>query len=218
MTEENMEVEQVETETTQTQEKMFTQSEIDKILADRLARQERKFQKQVGDIDLDQARQVMKEREEADLELQKKRGEFEDILKTTVSKKDQEISSLQGRLKQTLVDGELMSATARHNAISPDQVSTLLKKNIRLAEDGTVEVLDNKGVARYSDKGELLTVDQAVSEFLNVNPHFVRAQGGGSGTLGNSGGSVKKEMTHQDMVDNWNSGGKEAYAKSMKRS
>ena len=52
MTEENMEKPQVETETTaeQIQEKMFTQSEIDKIVADRLARQERKFQKQVGDI------------------------------------------------------------------------------------------------------------------------------------------------------------------------
>ena len=60
MTEENMEKPQVETETTaeQIQEKTFTQSEIDKIVADRLARQERKFQKQVGDIDLDQARQV----------------------------------------------------------------------------------------------------------------------------------------------------------------
>ena len=55
MTEENMEKPQVETETTaeQIQEKMFTQSEIDKIVADRLARQERKFQKQVGDIEFD---------------------------------------------------------------------------------------------------------------------------------------------------------------------
>ena len=81
MTEENMEKPQVETETTaeQIQEKMFTQSEIDKIVADRLARQERKFQKQVGDIDLDQARQVLREREEAELNLKKERGEFEQI-------------------------------------------------------------------------------------------------------------------------------------------
>lgn len=218
MTEENMEKPQVETETTaeQIQEKTFTQSEIDKIVADRLARQERKFQKQVGDIDLDQARQVLREREEAELNLKKERGEFEEILKTTVSKKDQEINALQSRLQHTLVDGELMNASAKHNAVSPDQVSTLLKRNIRLSEDGTVEVTDNKGVVRYNDKGELLTVDQAVSEFLNANPHFVRAQSGGSGTLGNSGGSVKKQMTHQDMVDNWNNGGKEAYVKSMK--
>ena len=152
MTEENMEKPQVETETTaeQIQEKTFTQSEIDKIVADRLARQERKFQKQVGDIDLDQARQVLREREEAELNLKKERGEFEEILKTTVSKKDQEINALQSRLQHTLVDGELMNASAKHNAISPDQVSTLLKRNIRLSEDGTVEVTDNKGAVSYT--------------------------------------------------------------------
>jgi hypothetical protein len=215
MSDEIMEVAKAETETAavETQDKTFTQSELDKIVADRLARQSRKFENQIGDIDLDQARQVLKERDEANLQAQKERGEFESILKDTVSKKDQEINAYKTKLHQTLVDGALLSAASSNNAVNPDQVSTLLKNQVRLSDDGTVEVLDSNSVARYNDKGDLLSVNEAVSEFLTANPHFVRATQGGSGSMGNAGGSTQKPPTVAEMNANWTTWGKDAYGK-----
>lgn len=215
MSDEIMEVAQAETETAavETQDKTFTQSQVDKMIADRLARQSRKFENQIGDIDLEQARQVLKERDEANLQAQKERGEFESILKDTVSKKDQEINAYKTKLHQTLVDGALLTAASSNNAVNPDQVSTLLKNQVRLSDDGTVEVLDSNSVARYNDKGDLLSVNEAVSEFLTANPHFVRATQGGSGSMGNAGGSTQKPPTVAEMNENWTTWGKDAYAK-----
>ena len=207
---------ETETAAVETQEKTFTQAELDKVVAGRLERETRKFEKKLGDINLDEARQVLKERDDASLQAQKERGEFESILKDTVSKKDQEINAYKTRLHQTLVDGALLNAASTNNAINPDQVSTLLKHHVRLAEDGTVEITDSNNAPRYNDKGDLLSVNEAVSEFLTANPHFMRASAGGSGSQGNTGGSVQKTMTYQDMVDNWESGGREAYSATQR--
>jgi hypothetical protein len=207
---------ETETAAVETQDKMFTQAELDKVVAGRLERETRKFEKKLGDINLDEARQVLKERDDASLQAQKERGEFESILKDTVSKKDQEINAYKTRLHQTLVDGALLNAASTNNAINPDQVSTLLKHHVRLAEDGTVEITDSNNAPRYNDKGDLLSVNEAVSEFLTANPHFMRASAGGSGSQGNTGGSVQKTMTYQDMVDTWENGGREAYSATQR--
>ena len=207
---------ETETAAVQTQDKMFTQAELDKVVAGRLERETRKFEKKLGDINLDEARQVLKERDDASLQAQKERGEFESILKDTVSKKDQEINAYKTRLHQTLVDGALLNAASTNNAINPDQVSTLLKHHVRLAEDGTVEITDSNNAPRYNDKGDLLSVNEAVSEFLTANPHFMRASAGGSGSQGNSCGAVQKTMTYQDMVDTWENGGREAYSATQR--
>ena len=218
MSDEIMATPEAETETAavETQDKMFTQAELDKVVAGRLERETRKFEKKLGDINLDEARQVLKERDDASLQAQKERGEFESILKDTVSKKDQEINAYKTRLHQTLVDGALLNAASTNNAINPDQVSTLLKHHVRLAEDGTVEITDSNNAPRYNDKGDLLSVNEAVSEFLTANPHFMRASAGGSGSQGNTGGSVQKTMTYQDMVDTWENGGREAYSATQR--
>jgi hypothetical protein len=44
-----------------------------------------------------------------------------------------------------------------------------------LSSEGEVEVVDDKGAVRYSDKGTPLHVDDLVREFLDSNPHFVQA-------------------------------------------
>lgn len=202
------------TETTQA--KTFSQEELDRIVADRIAREQRKFDKKLGGINLDEARELLEQREQAELEQQKQRGEFDSILKQTVEKKDAVINSYKTRLQETLIDGQLTSAASRNNAVDTAQVTQLLKGKTRLNEDGVVEIVDNNGTPRYNDKGDLLSVDEMVTEFLTANPHFVRASGGGAGSLGNAGGSTPKPQSVEWMVENWNSGGKEAYA-AMKR-
>ena len=217
MSEEVMEtIDKAETETAavETQGKTFSQEELDRIVADRIAREQRKFDKKLGGINLDEARELLTQREQAELEAKKQRGEFEDVLKQTVEKKDAEISSMKARLQETLIDGALTSAASRNNAVDVSQVTTLLKNKTRLSPDGQVEVVDNNGTPRYNEKGELLSVDEIVTEFLTANPHFVKASGGGSGSVGNAGGSTSKPDKSMDwIVENWNQGGREMYAK-----
>lgn len=204
---------------TQNQEpsKVFTQEEVDRILEQRLARERKRFEKQTDGIDIDAARRALEEKQQAELEVAKQRGDFEKVLKTTVEKKDTQIQSLTAKLHQIQVEGSLLNAASSLNAVSPDQVSSLLRSNIRLGDDGNVEVVDKTGAVRYNDKGELLSVNELMSEFLTANPHFVRATSGGSGSRGSAGGSTQKPMSVAAMLENWDKGGKEAFAATQKR-
>jgi hypothetical protein len=213
-------VEEAETETVevQTQEsKTFTQEELDRIVADRVAREQRKFEKKISGIDLDEAKDLIAQRESAELERKKERGEFDSILKQTIEKKDLEIHSYKSKLQETLVDGAILGAASNNNAVNPNQVSQLLKAHTRLSEDGIVEVLDDNGTPRYNDSGDLLSVNEMVTEFLTANPHMVKASQGGTGSMGNAGGSTQKPQSVADMVANWESGGKEAFAAMKKK-
>lgn len=212
--------ESVDTEATEntTQEvKTFSQEELDRIVADRVQREKRKLDKKLEGIDLEEARQLMLEREQATIERQKEKGEFESILKQTVEKKDMEISQYKQRLESTLIDGSLLSAASKYNAVEPNQVAQLLRSSLKLADDGSVEVLDSNGTVRYNEKADPLSVDEVVGDFLTANPHFVRATPSGAGTLGNAGGSTQKPQSVVDMVENWNNGGREAYRALQKK-
>jgi hypothetical protein len=199
-------------ETPQVQDsKTFTQDELDRIVADRVARTKRQYEKRLDGIDLDEAKSLLQRQQEAEVEKQKERGEFESILRQTVEKKDQEISTYKQRLESQLVDGALLTAASRNNAVSAEQVSQLLRGSVRLSEDGTAEVYDANGTPRYNEQGELLSVDQLVGDFLTSNPHFVKASSGGAGSQTAVGGSTSKPMSAADMLANYDSGGKEAY-------
>ena len=219
MSDEIMETEaETETAAVETQVgKTFTQEELDRIVADRVAREQRKFDKKVSGIDLDEAKELLAQKEAAELERQKERGEFDAILKKTVEKKDMEIQSYKTKLQQTLVDGAILGAASNNNAVNPNQVAQLLKGNTRLADNGNVEVLDDNGSPRYNDSGDLLSVNEMVTEFLTVNPHMVKASQGGVGSQGNTGGSTQKPQSVADMVANLDQGGKEAFAAMKKK-
>ena len=195
----------------------FTQADVDKILEQRLARERKRYEKMTDGVDIDEARRVMADRDQAEIERQKERGDFESVLKKTVEKKDTTIQSLTSRLHQIQVDGALLSAASTKNAVSPEQVSALLKGNTRLSDEGQVEILDKSGSIRYNDNGELLSVNELMEEFLTANPHFVRATAGGSGSTGHAGGSTQKPSSVADMLSNWDNGGREAFAPSKKR-
>lgn len=219
MSDEIMETEaETETVAVESQEtKTFTQEELDRIVADRVAREQRKFDKRLSGVDLDEAKELLAKKEAAELERQKERGEFDKVLKQTVEKKDAEIQSYKSKLQQTLVDGAILGAASNNNAVNPNQVSQLLKDQTRLSDEGTVEVLDANGVPRYNDSGDLLSVNEMVAEFLTVNPHMVKASQGGTGSMGNAGGSTQKPQSVADMVANWENGGKEAFAAMKKK-
>lgn len=198
--------------------KAFSQDDVERIVSERLARERKKYERKLDGLDIDKAKQLLAEQEQAELERQKERGEFEKVLKTTVEKKEQQIAELRNQLNTTLIDGQLLNTASSSNAVNPEQVSALLRNQVRLGETGQVEVLDNSGAVQYNDKGELLTVNELVNNFLTANPHFVKATTAGTGSQGNAGGSTPKPTSVAEMLENWNNGGKEAYAKLKRQS
>jgi len=191
--------------------KTFSQDELDAIVEQRLMRERKKYEKKLEGVDLDEARQLLQAKQEQEIERQKEKGEFESVLKQTVEKKDLEIAAMRMALETTKIDGALLTAASRHNAVDSEQVSQLLRNRVKLSDDGSVEVLDDNGAVRYNDKADPLSVDELVGDFLTANPHFVRASQGGAGTQGMAGGSTQKPISVADMVENWNDGGREAF-------
>ena len=205
-------VEESEVQTEAQPEKTFSQSDVERLIEQRLMRERKKYEKKLDGVDLDEAKKLLEEKQAAEIERQKEKGEFEQVLKQLAEKKDQQISALNQKLHETLIDGALLQAASKNNAVSPDQVVQLLKNNVKLAEDGNVEVHDSSGTLRYNDDGDPMSVDSLVSDFLTANPHFVRASSGGTGSQGAAGGSTQKPMSVADMLSNWESGGKAAFA------
>ena len=189
-------------ETPEVQEtKTFTQEELDRIVADRVARTKRQYDKRLDGLDVDKAKELLQREADAEVEKQKERGEWEEILKTTAQKKDQQIAELKKTLEIREIDGALLTAASRHNAVSSEQVVQLTRGAVRLSQDGKAEVVDANGTPRYNDSGDPLTVDELVSDFLTANPHFVKASSGGAGSQGAvGGGSTSKPLTSSDML------------------
>jgi len=172
--------------TAETQEtKTFTQEDLDSIVKERLARERSKLLKKYEGVDVEKYNSLIQEQEAKEQEEQAKRGEFEKILKSTVEKKDSVISQLQTELQGIKVDGNLLNAASSRKAVNPQQVVRLLKDQVRLTESGEVEVLDDSGSARYTDKGTAMSVEDLVEEFLTTNPHFKMANPGGTGSTSN---------------------------------
>jgi hypothetical protein len=185
-----------------TEAKMLSQDEVNRIVAERVERERKKFEKRFEGVDLDRYRTLTEAEEARKLEDQKRRGEFESILKETVSKKDNTIVQLKQELETIKVDGAMITAASQARAVNPQQVVSLLKNQVRLSETGEVEVLDTKtGQIRYTDKGDPMTMTDLVSEFLTSNPHFVVATPSGSGTQSNtrSNSVTKIDLSKLDM-------------------
>lgn len=192
--------------------KTFSQDELDAIVEQRLMRERKKYEKKLEGVDLDEARRLLDEKQKAEIERQKEKGEFEKVLQQLAEKKDSEISQYKTKLQEIQVDGALINAASQNNAVSPDQVVALLKNKTRLGDDGSVEILDKDGSVRYNDSGTPMSVNELVSEFLTANPHFVKASPSGTGSKGAAGGSTQKPSSVADMLASWDNGGKEAYA------
>ena len=150
-----------------------------------MAKQRRALEKRYNGVDPDHYKELASAEEEKRLEDAKAKGEFEKILKETVTSKDNAINQLRSELTSVKVDGAVLSAASKAGAINAQQVVSLVKNQIRLGDDGNVEILSNEGQPRYNDKGEPMSVDSLVSEFIQANPHFKSATPGGTSSKSN---------------------------------
>lgn len=155
--------------------KTYTQEEVDNMMARMRGSLEKKLLKPYEGLgDPEELRALRTEAEKRQTEQQIKRGEFEKTLQELAAKKDAEIQKRDLVIKEYKVNTPLLSAAAKFRAVAPEQVKSLLAQNVRLSQDGDVEVIGSDGSVRYTDSGEPLGVEDLVREFLDSNPHFVQ--------------------------------------------
>lgn len=148
---------------------------------------EQSVAKKFSGVDVEHYNSLIQKEEQSKLEEQKKKGEFEQILKAQSEKAQAKISTLTDELTKIKVDGALLNAASKHKAVNPEQVVQLVRSQVKMSETGQVEIVDPKtGNTRYTEAGEPLDVENAVADWLKANPHFVQAGPTGSGSQSNT--------------------------------
>ena len=158
--------------------KTYTAEEFNNAMASVRKKTEANVLKKFQDVDVDRYRDLVQKEGEMQLEEQKKRGEFEKILKDTAEKKDEQINQLRSQLNSIQVDGALLNTASK----------------VRLNQTGDVEVIGDNGTPRYTESGELMSVDAYVNEFLQSNPHHVQAGPSGTGSTSNTNTKSVQEI------------------------
>ena len=75
--------------------KAFTEDQVEAIVQRRLERYKKTVSNKLDGLDLEEAKKLLEEKKQKEQELALQRGEFDKVLKDTVSKKDSRISSLE---------------------------------------------------------------------------------------------------------------------------
>jgi hypothetical protein len=182
--------------------KTYTQREVDDMMAKTKNAVIKKISSKYEELgDPDELKTIVNNYQKVQQEQQLKRGEFDKVIQELAAKKDAEIQKRDRVIESFKVETPIVEAASRFRAVAPDQVKALIRNNVRLNPDGDVEVLDDKGQARYDDSGRLLSVDSYVQEFLSKNPHFVSAAPATTNTKSNVGNSTmnKVDITKLDM-------------------
>ena len=192
------------------------QVDIDKVVKDRLYRQEQKLLNELGVSSLDDAKSAIESIKKAEEEKQIERGKFDEVIKKKTQEYNEKLSKLENELRDERIDKQLINAASKHKAINPEQIKSLLKNNVHLNKDGKVEVVDSNGTPRYNKDGDLLTVDEAVQEFLTQNAHFQAATPSGSGSVSNVGQSTTQKTLNIADLDMSNPADRKAYAEYRK--
>jgi len=71
------------------------------------------------------------------------------------------------------VNTPLLNSAAKYRSVNPEQVKSLLATQVKLNDEGEVDVLGKDGSIVYKDDGTKMNVDDLVKTFLTDNPHFV---------------------------------------------
>jgi hypothetical protein len=201
----------------QAAEKTFTQQEVDNMIArmkSAVTSKALKPYEELGDIEELRALKTAAEKQRQDEQL--KRGEFEKTLQEKAAKWEAEIQKRDQIIEQYKVNTPLLNAAAKYKSVSPEQVQSLLRNNVRLGENGEAEVIDESGAVRYTDSGTPLSVDDFVKEWLSNNPHFVQP---GSATSNTKSAVTSAPSTDFDLskLDLTNPEHRKAYAEARKK-
>ena len=179
----------------ETKQNTFTQEQLDNIIKTRLESEKNKYEKKLQEEEKQKA-EILKQKQ---LEEAKTKQDLEKIMQERLSEKEQELLKMKNQIKKEKVDNSILSVASQNKAVSPSQVVSLLKEEVKYTDDGRIEVVDNNSNVRYNAKGELLTIEDRVKEFLDSNPHFRQGSLSGSGSQSAVGGKTVKPFNLQDL-------------------
>ena len=191
-------VQEAEVKQTQTDEKptpTFNQEDVDRIVKQRLEAEKSKHQRMLDEAKK-QEQELAKEKE---IQEAKTKADLENLMKQRIAEKDKELADWKSKVKTINVDNSILALASKNNAIAPDQVVSLLKSEVNYNDDGRVEILDNNKNIRYNPKGELLTIEERVNEFLDANPHFRKGSLSGTGSQSSIEGKTVKPFNISDL-------------------
>ena len=188
------EVKQTQTDETK-QSNTFTQEQLDNIIKQRLEAEKAKQQRQIDELKKAEE-EALKEKQ---IQEAKTKADLEKLMQERISAKDNELSKYKNMIKEEKVDNSIMSVASKNDAIAPSQVVSLLKNEVNYNDDGRIEILDNNNNIRYNPKGELLTIEDRVKEFLDANPHFRKGSLSGTGSQSSVEGKTVKPFNVQDL-------------------
>ena len=193
------------------EEKTFTQEQLNNIIESRIMAERRKYEKKIQEEE-NQKSELSKQKQ---LEEAKSKQELEKIMQQRIAEKETELNKYKAEIKKERVDKSILTVASSYKAISPDQVVALLKSEVQLSDDGRTEVLDNNGNVRYNSKGQPLSIEERVKEFLDSNPHFRQGSLSGSGSQSAIGGNSQKPVSIGDLDLN-NPADRKVYAELRK--
>ncbi|QGZ18147.1 scaffolding protein [Pelagibacter phage HTVC111P] len=179
----------------ETKQNTFTQEQLDNIIKTRLEAEKNKYEKKLQEEEKQKA-EILKQKQ---LEEAKTKQDLEKIMQERLSEKEQELSKVKDQIKKEKVDNSILSIANKEKSINAQQVVSLLKNEVKYNDDGRIEIVDNHSNVRYNAKGELLTIEDRVKEFLDSNPHFRQGSLSGSGSQSAIGGKTVKPFNLQDL-------------------
>jgi HEPN domain-containing protein len=136
------------------------------------------------------------------------KGEYEKALETVkagyaaeLSKKDEVINDLKGKLTTYRVDNQILAAAG--GAIDPGEIVTLVKSQYSITEkdDGTIDIMrDGKPV--FGKDGKAIDLKGLTESYLSEKPHLVKPSGNsGSGVKGNLGNISQEDLSKMNPVE-----------------
>ena len=173
----------------------FTQEQLDNIIKQRLQAEQSKYTRQLEE----QKKAEEEAQKDRAIKEAKTKADLEKLMQEKIASKDAELQKMRADIKKEKIDNSLLSVASRYNAINPQQVTDLIKNQVRLSDDNRIEILDNNSNIRYNPKGELFSIEDRVKEFLEANPHFSASGKSGSGSQSSVGGKTVKPFNIQDL-------------------
>ena len=176
-------------------ELVLTQDKLDNIIKSRLEAEKNRHQRELDEIRKKEEEQA----KEKQMQEAKTKQDLEKVMQERIAEKDAEIVKYKNAIKKERIDNSILSVASQNKAISPNQVVALMKDKVRLTDDNRVEILDNNSNVRYNPKGELLSIEESVKEFLDANPHFRQGSLSGTGSQSAIEGKTVKPFNIQDL-------------------
>ena len=194
------------------EQRTFTQEEVNAMIAKRA---EKMLRQKIGDIDVEEYRELKAQKDKAMKDELIKKQKFEEVLKQQKEQYDSEVQTLRSQLTSIKVDGAVLDAASKYGAVSPSDVAALMKASIRLDETGNPVILDSNGDIRYDiTTGEPVSVETAVKEFLDQKPYFRAAGPAGAGSKQNAQPAKTEQLSLKDL-DMKNPEHRKLYAEAM---